>query len=225
MGFNFLEVFNGSLALSFLFAYSFILGDDIVTITALYFFILLSVGYGSMIICMKLHLKWGMRKIVLRFGLIKAVIQETFFLLILNPLTQSLIWIGVILSMFFGGYAVFNSGFMFLCMDEDEINQGTRREGIFLGTNALITKPAQSLGSIIATLIFSAFGFVQNATIQSDTAITGIKILFFLVPAIGTLIGLIFMYFYPIHGERLQEIEIKLEALHTEKRNKLVNDI
>jgi len=219
--FNFFEAFNSSIGLTYLFAYSFILGGDIVTITAVYFFLLIVIGYSSNFLCIKLQPRWGMRKIVLRFGLIKAIIQFTFFLLILNPSTGYLIWLGIILSMSFGGYGVFNSNFLYLCTDEDEINQGTRREGMFLGTNALFVKPAQSIGPILATVIFSVFGFTQNATIQSTTAILGIKILFLLVPAIGTLIGLLFMYFYPLYGENLNNLEIKLQALHKQKREKI----
>ena len=172
---------------------------------------------------MKLRPKWGMRKIVLRFGLIVVLIKLIFFVLILNPLTESLIWIGIILSMSFGGYSVFNTVFLYLCVDQDEINQGTRREGMFLGTNALVVKPAQSIGPILATVLFSAYGFAQNATVQSATAIFGIKILFLLVPTIASLIGLLFMYFYPFHGEKLKELQVKLEELHKQKREKLLN--
>lgn len=223
IGFNFFEAFNGSLGLTYLFAYSFVLGGDVVTITMLYFLLLIVIGYSSNIVCMKLRPKWGMRKIVLRFGLIVILTKLIFFVLILNPITESLIWIGIAISLSFGGYTVFNTLFMYSCMDEDEINQGTRREGMFLGANALITKPALSFGPILATVIFSAYGFVQNATIQSATAILGIKILFLLVPAIASSIGLVFMYFYPLHGEKLKILQVKLEDIHRQKREKLLN--
>ncbi len=222
VGFNFFEAFNASLGITYLFAYSYILGGDMVTIIILYLLFTFAIGYSSNFLCIKLAApKWGMRKTVLRLAFIKALIQITFFFLILNPSTEYLIWLGVVLTMGLGGYGVFNTNFMYLCMDEDEVKQGIRREGMFLGTNALITKPAQSLGPILATVIFTAFGFIQNEPIQPSSALLGIKILFFLIPAITTLIGLMFFYYYRIDGDILEDLKIKLEALHKEKQEKL----
>lgn len=222
--FNFFEAFISSIGLTYLFAYAFILGGDIITITALYFLFTLLIGYSSNFLCIKLQPRWGMRKTVLRFGLIKAIIQIIFFLLILNFSMGYIVWLGIILTMSFGGYGVFNSNFLYLCMDEDEVIHGTRREGMFLGTNALIVKPAQSLGPIIATLIFGLFGFIQNASTQTSTAILGIKILFFLIPAMATLIGLIFMYFYPLYGKRLNILKKELKSLHKYKREEVIKE-
>lgn len=110
---------------------------------------------------------------------------------------------------------------MYLSVDDDEIKHGIRREGMFLGINALFTKPAGSLGPIIATLLLVYFGYIQGADTQSASTLIGIKILFLLIPAIGTAISLIFMYFYPYHGERLREMREKLEELHKEKLEKI----
>ena len=39
-------------------------------------------------------------------------------------------------------------------IDQDELETGVRREGMFFGTNALITKPAQSISAAISGLVF-----------------------------------------------------------------------
>ncbi|MHA1274682.1 MAG: MFS transporter [Promethearchaeota archaeon] len=133
--------------------------------------------------------------------------------------------IGFLWITFFGGYGVFTTSLMYLSIDEDELNHGIRREGMFLGTNALLTKPASSLGPIFATIILVAFNYVQkgDASDQPPEALFGIKILFLLIPAIITLISLIFMYFYPLYGERLNDMKLKKEKLHIEKKEKLKN--
>ena len=168
--------------------------------------------------------KWGMRKIILRFGFIKTIGMFIIFILILIPTLESLsiplLWIAFIISMIFGGYGVFGAPLMFLSADEDEVNHGTRREGMLLGMSALFTKPAQSLGPIIATLILVYFGYVQGSDTQSPSALFGIKILFLLVPPLMVAISLIFIYFYPLHGEKLKEMQQKLEKIHKEKREK-----
>lgn len=217
IGFNFCATFTGSIGLSYLFLWAFILGDSA---TIIYFIIFIIVGYGSNILCMKLRPKWGMRKTILRFGLIKVVASLLSFISLVLFQNTLIAIMGLIITTFFGGYGVFVVPTMYLSADEDEINHGTRREGMFLGMNALFTKPAGSLGPIVATLILEVFMYVPGSDTQTSTAIFGIDILFLLIPAIVTGIGLIFMYYYPLHGERLAVMREKLEIIHTEKKQR-----
>ncbi len=221
VGYNFCVSFNGAIGLSFLFAYVHLIGGG-TGATLTYLGIFLLVGYGSYILCMYLRSKWSMRTIILRFGFIKAIGAVGFFFLILIPIFDNpdFIRIGMIWSIFFSGFGIFNTNLNYLMMDEDEVKHGTRREGMFLGMNALFIKPAGSFGPIIGLAFLEAFGFVKNATIQTPDAIFGIKLLYFIVPAIVLLIGLMFLYFYPLHGERLKELEEKLAIIHQEKKEK-----
>jgi Na+/melibiose symporter-like transporter len=224
VGFNFTFVFAQSLGISYLFLYGLILGNN-ATVSIIYFAIFVFVGYTSYIVCMKLRPKWGMRKVILRFGLVRVIgTVIAFIIALLIPSEPSIwiLWIGFVWWTFFGGYGVYVPGpLMYLSVDDDEIKHGIRREGMFLGINALFTKPAMSLGPIIATLILIYFGYIQGADTQSASTLIGIKILFLLIPAIATAIGLIFMYFYPFYGERLREMREKLEDLHKEKLEKI----
>ncbi|MCK4282322.1 MAG: MFS transporter [Candidatus Lokiarchaeota archaeon] len=223
IGYNFCSVFNSSIGFSYLFTYIFILGIDPGLAIALFFCVFLFIGYGSNYLCMKLRSKWSMKKIILRFGILKVIGAFITFILILNPITESLIWFGFIWTTFFGGYSVFTVPIMSLSMDEDEVNQGTRREGMFLGMNAFFTKPAQSLGPIIATIILTTYGYAQGEIIQTPEALFGIKILFLLVPAVASLISLIVIYFYPLYGDRLKDLQVRLEEIHQQKRKRLTS--
>ena len=218
VGFNFCSTFLSSIGLSYLFLWSFILGDNS---TILYFIIFILVGYGSNILCMKLRPKWGMRKIVLRFGLVKVVLSLLSFISLVLFQNSLIAIIGLIVATFFGGYGVFVVPIMYLSADEDEINQGIRREGMFLGMNALFTKPANSLGPIVATIILEIFLYAPGSVTQSATTLIGIDILFLLIPAIVTAISLIFMYYYPLHGEKLTEMRENLEIIHRERKQNI----
>lgn len=224
VGFNFCVVFTGSLGISYLFLYILILGNN-ATVSIIYFLIFVFVGYTAYIVCMKLRPKWGMRKVILRFGILRVIGSVIIFIIaLIIPSEPSIwiLWVGFVWWTFFGGYGVYVPGtLMYLSVDDDEIKHGIRREGMFLGINALFTKPAGSLGPIIATLLLVYFGYIQGADTQSASTLIGIKILFLLIPAIGTAISLIFMYFYPYHGERLREMREKLEELHKEKLEKI----
>ncbi|TFF88699.1 MAG: hypothetical protein EU549_02545 [Promethearchaeota archaeon] len=222
IGFNFCQVFNRSIGLTYLFTYILILGNNTVAIIG-YFLVYVIVGFSSNYICTKLRPKWGIRKTIMRFSVLGVIGNTIVFLLILNPTLESLIWIGFIWAAFFSGYSVYNYPLMTLSIDEDEIKHGVRREGMFLGMNALFTKPAESLGPILATIILEYFGYVKDEIIQPDSAIIGIKILFLLVPTIFTAIGIIFIYFYPLYGKRFSELKKKLEVLHKRKRENLTS--
>lgn len=108
----------------------------------------------------------------------------------------------------------------YLAIDEDEVLYGSRREGMFIGVMALLTKPATSLGPIVATFILTTTGYIQggNLSEQPELAFLGIKVMWLLLPALVVAISLIFIYYYPLYGEKLTEMQEKLEKLHAEKK-------
>ncbi|MFX1568837.1 MAG: MFS transporter [Promethearchaeota archaeon] len=218
MGYIFCDAFLGSIGLSYLFVYLLVLGEEgLLYYFAIFFF----VGYGSNILCMKLRPKWGMRNIILRFGVLKVILTLILFFIVVFLDMPILIVITLAITTFLGGYTIFNTPILYLSIDQDELRNGSRREGMFFGIDAFIHKPSQSIGPIVATFILGMFGYIQNSDIQPDSAILGIKILMFLVPAIVSTIGLIFIYFYPLHGDKLNELREKLHILHIEKRERL----
>ena len=218
MGYIVCDAFLSSIGLSYLFIYLLILGEGGLFY---YFIIIFFIGYGSNYVCIKLRPKWGMRKIMLRFGVIRITGTLIFFILILFIDFQAFVLTGLAILTFFGGYAIFNTPLLYLSIDQDEINHGSRREGMFFGIDALIHKPAQSIGPIVATIILGVFGYVQDSPTQLPSAYIGIKILMLLIPVIVSTIGLIFIYYYPIYGERLEQMREQLLILHEEKRKRI----
>ncbi len=109
--------------------------------------------------------------------------------------------------------------------DEDELRSGVRREGAFFGVNALVTKPAQSIALWLSPFILQITHFVtrdsnggQIFLNQPASAIFGIKAIAGLVPGLALLIGAAILYFYPLRGKYLAEVQQKILALHAEKR-------
>lgn len=109
--------------------------------------------------------------------------------------------------------------------DEDELRSGARREGSFFGVNALITKPAQSVAIWITPFILERTDFVTRASNlgeiflnQPAQAIMGIKIFSGVIPGIACLLGAMILIWYPLRGERLEEIKEKVLVLHAKKK-------
>ncbi len=221
-GFYLCQNMLGSLGLSYFFVYLLLLesitpGLDIIL---LFFVIYFIIGYVGNIIAIRLQPKWGMRRIMLRFGIIRVIGSLVLLFLILMPALEWTIWYGLVLVTLASGYGIFHIPMQYLAIDEDEVLHGSRREGMFIGVMALLTRPGTSLGPIVATFILAAFGYVQGGDLaaQPASALLGIKILWLLVPAVVAAISLIFIYFYPLHDEALAEMQEKLEKLHEEKR-------
>jgi GPH family glycoside/pentoside/hexuronide:cation symporter len=226
VGFYFCQNFLGSLGLSYFFVYILLLESITpgLNILVLFFAIYFVVGYAGNIAALRLRPKWGMRKIILRFGAVRAISSIALFLIILVPAFEPLIWYGLVVTTLAGGYGIFHIPMQYLAIDEDEVLNGSRREGMFIGVMALLTKPATSLGPIIATMVLVTFGYVQGGAlgVQPASALLGIKIMWLLLPAIVAALSLIFIYYYPLYGQKLTDMQEELEKLHQEKRARLL---
>ena len=91
----------------------------------------------------------------------------------------------------------------------DELEKGTRREGLFYGGTTFSYKLATALPIFISGLGLSFFGYVANQA-QSETAILGIKILVGVAPALFFLLGAFISRYYPLTKEKHEEVLIEL---------------
>jgi GPH family glycoside/pentoside/hexuronide:cation symporter len=112
--------------------------------------------------------------------------------------------------------------------DEDELRSGVRREGSFFGVNALVTKPAQSVALALIPFVLAATGFITRDANggkvfldQAGSAIFGIKILIGLIPGIALILGAILLHWYPLQGQKLDQMKSDLLALHQKKHGML----
>ena len=111
--------------------------------------------------------------------------------------------------------------------DEDELRSGVRREGAFFGVNALITKPAQSIALSLIAFILERTEFVTRAEAggiflnQPAGAIFGLKSLIGLIPGAAMILGAILLFWYPLRGAYLKDVQAKVLDLHEKKHQEL----
>ena len=135
----------------------------------------------------------------------------------------------IYLSLFFAGLGL--SGPLVLTnvlfaqvTDEDETKSGVRREASFFGTNAMITKPAQSVAIAMGPLLLALAGFRTGGKIildQPESAIFMIKIIIGLIPGIAMILGAAILLLFPLKGQYLKNVQEKVLVMHTEKQSKL----
>jgi GPH family glycoside/pentoside/hexuronide:cation symporter len=220
---NFMSIFLQSLILGSIFY----LADYVVQTSSLilliFLFIPLLIGIW---ITPKLIKKWGVVRSDQMLLLIGGV---GLILLTFMPLNE-LIYLCIAIAAFgFVGPLVFTNVMFAQVADEDELKTGVRREAMFFGINALVTKPAQSLAAIVPTLLLAATGFIPRTLtggvprpdLQPPEAIIAIRIFIGLIPGIALLLEALILQFYPIKGEYWKEIQSQVLKLHDEKHKKL----
>lgn len=94
-------------------------------------------------------------------------------------------------------------------VEYDEKMTGERREGIYYGLWAFLTKFTGALGVAVSGWALDLFGYVPNVE-QTVRALFGIRLFFAIVPAVVILVSLPFLIWYPItrkkHAELVEEL-------------------
>ncbi|MBD3255610.1 MAG: MFS transporter [Candidatus Lokiarchaeota archaeon] len=103
-------------------------------------------------------------------------------------------------------------------IDEDELITGVRREGMFQGIRTFIVKASVSISYVTMAVVLELSGFQSGASVQSKSALQGIRLLISIIPAGFMFLGIIIYIRYPLKGDRLKEVKNKVIKLHEEKR-------
>ncbi len=107
-------------------------------------------------------------------------------------------------------------------VDEDEYVSGYRSEGGYWGVTAFFMRLSVILVFLSISLILNSVGWtVFEPTTITPQILLGLRLLMTAFPMTFLIIGIIGMYFYPLHGKRLQEVRDGLEILHAKKKSQI----
>jgi GPH family glycoside/pentoside/hexuronide:cation symporter len=96
-------------------------------------------------------------------------------------------------------------------IEYDQLETGERREGIYYGVWALLTKLTDALGIAVSGWALDLFGYVPNV-VQTDLARLGIRLFFGLIPSIAIILSLPLLIWYPVTRMTHSETRRKLAA-------------
>ncbi|MBY9003979.1 MAG: MFS transporter [Candidatus Lokiarchaeota archaeon] len=104
-------------------------------------------------------------------------------------------------------------------IDEDELKTGTRREASYFGANALLLR----LATVLVFLAIGPVFIIGSWEVYDPLNITpeiifGLKALIAIFPSIALVIGILVLYKYPLHGEKLAQVKEQLNEIHAQKR-------
>lgn len=95
------------------------------------------------------------------------------------------------------------------CAEYGEWVSGKNSAGLTVSASMFSLKTGSAIGSAIPAAILASFGFVANQA-QSESAISGIRLMYNLVPAGFFLTAAVLMIFYQIDRKTLKRIEAEL---------------
>jgi GPH family glycoside/pentoside/hexuronide:cation symporter len=95
------------------------------------------------------------------------------------------------------------------CIELDELESGTRREGMYYGFSTFLQKLASAGAIAVVGVILSLGGYVAGA-VQSPRSVLTIRLLVGGFSGFIFLGGIVSMLFYPITRERYQDIQRQL---------------
>ncbi|MDT8306824.1 MAG: MFS transporter [Anaerolineae bacterium] len=99
-------------------------------------------------------------------------------------------------------------------IDEDELRTGQRREGMYFGTSKFIMTAANAIVALWFGWITGAFGYESQLVQQPDSVGTGFRVFMSVPVVVSSVLAIGTLLLYPLHGERLQEVKLRLAARH-----------
>lgn len=96
------------------------------------------------------------------------------------------------------------------CTDYSELTTGNRATGLIFSSSSMSQKFGWAIGSALTGWLLAYFGFQANAA-QSPETINGIKMFLSFLPAVGTVLSVIFISFYPLSEKKMEVITFTLE--------------
>ena len=97
--------------------------------------------------------------------------------------------------------------------DLDELKTGRRREGMFAGSYSWVCKAGIAFTMVLSGYMLTWSGFDAELEVQSEAAITNMRLLYMLVPMGFVGLAALLLVFYPLTEKRVLEIQ---EQLHPE---------
>ncbi|MFT5167393.1 MAG: GPH family glycoside/pentoside/hexuronide:cation symporter [Saprospiraceae bacterium] len=102
--------------------------------------------------------------------------------------------------------------------DYSELKTGHRATGLIFSSSSMSQKLGWTIGGAISGWILAAFGFMANEA-QTPESIMGIRLMISIFAAVGALISVVIMYYYPLTEKYMkEEVAVQLEEVRAKNR-------
>jgi len=177
---------------------------------------LLVAGAGGLMInvmypiIIKLREKVGTIKTI-QFGLLMGIPGYIIMFIATDFITLT---IGYVLSTISFSGIFFEGVLIGDIADDDFLKTGTKKQGMFVSIYGFFNTLSSSLVIFIYTVGLEFFRYDGTLSFQSEYTIFGIRFLATLVPIAAVILCILIIQFFPLKGERYQELRAKMEKIH-----------
>ena len=101
--------------------------------------------------------------------------------------------------------------------DYSELKDGTASTGLIFSSASMAQKFGGAFGGAAVMWMLAAFGYDTAAgAVQTETAITGLRVLMSWVPAAVAALSILVVWFYPLTKKKMEGVQVELAAKRTE---------
>ena len=158
--------------------------------------------------------KWGKRTTFITCMVLVTVFSCAIWFIPLG--TASAIWwliaLQVLVSLAFGCAAPLTWSMFADVADSSELKHGAASTGLIFSSSSMAQKFGGALGGFLLLALLGAFGYNKDLVVQAPETLSAIKAMMSLIPAIGSILSIIFLSFYPLTTARMEEIQTQLRA-------------
>lgn len=146
------------------------------------------------------------------------ILSGSLFAFFLVPLWLFENTSSVIITMAFIGFAL--GGLLMVVdlllsdvIDQDYLDTGKRREGIYFGFNGFFIRIAILMQALSLAIISTLTGFDEDKEVQDELGKMGIKIQMVVLPILAFIVAIVVMRrYYSLEGEKLQSIKNAIQS-------------
>ena len=153
--------------------------------------------------------RFGKKPLAIFLVLASAVLGGIFYILPPDNFVL-LVAVNLLRAVVTGALPVFLFAMFTDITDFHEWKFGRRATGLVIAGIMFAIKLGVAVGGFLQLRILDAFGYVANI-VQTPKAVTGIKLLFSVIPAAFIIICGIILFFYPVNEKLLETIEVDLK--------------
>ncbi len=94
--------------------------------------------------------------------------------------------------------------------DYSQLKNGSSSTGLIFSSSSMAQKFGGALGGFLLLQVLAIFSYDKDAVVQAPQTLTAIKALMSYIPAIGSLLGVVCLLFYPLTTSKMEEIRAEL---------------
>ncbi len=116
----------------------------------------------------------------------------------------------IIVSLSFGVSAPLTWSMFADVADYSELKHGGASTGLIFSSSSMAQKFGGALGGFLLLALLGVFGYDKGLDVQAPQTLGAIKAMMSFIPALGALIGIVFLCFYPLSTAKMKVIQAQL---------------